>query len=298
MKKGLNRLAVVLTALILGCVLSAAATAKSTDVIKIGYFNWGDDLFTTHVVSYILTHDMNKKVKLISAAPAAAYQAVAAGDIDFHTDMWLPDTHADYFHKVAQKTIDAGAIYTRAAEGWAVPDYIPKSELNSIEDLKKPDVKKKLDGKIIGIDPGAGLMRLSAKSMKEYGLSKDGYTLVQSSGPAMTSALDNAIKNKQWIVVTSWNPHWMWARYHLRYLKDPKNVMTGMQRADIVIRHGFYTDHPHVYEMLDRILIPINDVEAGMFAAQKNGGDYGKAAEAYVKAHPKLVHYWVTGKID
>jgi glycine betaine/proline transport system substrate-binding protein len=43
--------------------------------------------------------------------------------------------------------------------GWAVPNYIPKNKLKNISDLKKPTVRKKLNSKITGIEPSAGLMK-------------------------------------------------------------------------------------------------------------------------------------------
>src|SRR3546814_9508889 len=55
-----------------------------------------------------------------------------------------------------------------------VPSYVPEGELGSIEDLQKDAVKEKLDNKIQGIDPGAGLMRLSKEAVEEYDLDELG----------------------------------------------------------------------------------------------------------------------------
>nr|WP_006524416.1 glycine betaine ABC transporter substrate-binding protein [Desulfoscipio gibsoniae] len=61
--------------------------------------------------------------------------------------------------------------------GWVVPDYV---DINSIEDMKDPKVRDKFDGKIYGIEPGAGIMQTSQHAIKDYGL--NGYKLVESSG--------------------------------------------------------------------------------------------------------------------
>jgi glycine betaine/proline transport system substrate-binding protein len=238
---------------------------------------------------------MGKEVKMIKADPAAVYQALGSGDIDFHTDAWLPDTHSDYYDKVAKNVVSLGPIYSRARLGWAVPSYVPKDKLNSIEDLKSEEVKDKLDGQIIGIGPGAGLTRLSKKAMDEYGLKDAGYNLVISSGSGMTAAVKRAIQRKQWVVATTWSPHWMFGRWDLRYLKDPKGVLGSIERADVLAREGFYREFPDVYEMLDRITIPIEDVQAGMDVGEKKS--YEEAAKQYVENHPKLVNFWITGKM-
>src|SRR3546814_3520334 len=99
----------------------------------------------------------------------------------------ISGTHADYMEKVAGDVIDLGPIYTGAKLGWVVPSYVPEGELGSIEDLQKDAVKEKLDNKIQGIDPGAGLMRLSKEAVEEYDI--DDYELVSASGAAMTAAL-------------------------------------------------------------------------------------------------------------
>jgi glycine betaine/proline transport system substrate-binding protein len=40
----------------------------------------------------------------------------------------------------------------------------------------------------------------------------------------MVASLDKAIRDKEWIVVTGWKPHFKWSQNDLKYLKDPKGV--------------------------------------------------------------------------
>jgi glycine betaine/proline transport system substrate-binding protein len=122
-----------------------------------------------------------------------------------------------------------------------------------------------------------------------------GYRLVVSSGSGMTAALKRAIRNEEWIVVTGWSPHWKFGRFDLRYIDDPKGVLGSIERADILAREGFYREFPEVYEMLDRISIPLSDVQAGMDVGERK--DYPTAAKQYVENHPKLVNFWITGEL-
>jgi glycine betaine/proline transport system substrate-binding protein len=269
--------------------------AEDNGVVEIGYFNWSDALFTSHLAKHIIQDKMGKEVEMTKADPAAVYQAVGSGDIDFHTDAWLPDTHSDYFDKTAGKVVNLGPVYSRASLGWVVPEYVSEDKISSIKDLKSEEVMNMLDGKVIGIGPGAGLTRLSKKAMDAYGLKDMGYNLVISSGSGMTAALKRAINNKEPVVVTGWKPHWKFGRWDLRYIDDPKGTLGDIERADIVARTGFYREHPNVHEMLDRMTVPLDQVQAGMDKGEQM--DYDKAAEWYVNNHEDRVNFWVTGEM-
>ncbi len=288
----MKRFVLLSLTLVLGISVASAANNKD-DVVEIGYFNWSDALFTSHVADYIIREEMGHKTEMTKADPAAVYQGIKSGDLDIHTDAWLPDTHSDYYQEVAKETVSLGPVYSRARLGWIVPDYVPEGKIDSIQDLKSEEVKNKLNGKIIGIDPGAGLTRLSKKAMEEYGLKDYGYELVISSGSGMTAALKRAINNDEWIVVTGWSPHWKFGRWDLRYIADPKGTLGGIERADIMARQGFYRENPDVYEMLDRMTIPLADVQKGMDVGEQSS--YDKAARQYVENHPDLVEFWITG---
>jgi len=281
--------------LAMGLGAASPAMAEDNGVVEIGYFNWSDALFTSHLAKHIIQDKMGKEVEMTKADPAAVYQAVGSGDIDFHTDAWLPDTHSDYFDKTAGKVVNLGPVYSRASLGWVVPEYVSEDKISSIKDLKSEEVMNMLDGKVIGIGPGAGLTRLSKKAMDAYGLKDMGYNLVISSGSGMTAALKRAINNKEPVVVTGWKPHWKFGRWDLRYIDDPKGTLGDIERADIVARTGFYREHPNVHEMLDRMTVPLDQVQAGMDKGEQM--DYDKAAEWYINNHEDRVNFWVTGEM-
>ncbi|MBU5899975.1 glycine/betaine ABC transporter substrate-binding protein, partial [Vibrio cholerae O1] len=77
----------------------------------------------------------------------------------------------------------------------AVPSY---SNINSIEDLKGK--ASEFDGKIIGIEPGAGLTaQTKDKMMREHGLDGE-YELVTSSTATMLTELTHKIGTKEEVV--------------------------------------------------------------------------------------------------
>jgi len=279
-------------------VFGAAGTAMAAnDTINLGYTNWVGAEFNTKLAQLTIEKNFDVKVKETNAAIALQFQGVASGDIDGMLMAWLPDTHADYWKKYKDQLNDLGPVFEGAKLGWVVPDYVPKDKLSSIEDLKNADVKKKLNGIIQGIDPGAGIMRLSKETVKDYGL--DDYKVRAASGPAMTAALARHIDNKKWIVVTGWTPHWMFGRFDLRFLDDPKGTLGGPQHVDILVRKGFKDDYPQINAYLKAMYIPLDTLQDYLYVAQQNADDHPDtmfeiAAKKFMEDQQDMIQKWVS----
>jgi glycine betaine/proline transport system substrate-binding protein len=286
----LRKLSTLLLSGVLALGLSGAAAAK--DKIKIGWTAWSDAEFVTKLAKRVLEERMGYEVELLQTDIAPQYQGLATGSIDIMLMSWQPGTHEDYLNKVGPKVVNLGLLYTHARLGWAVPNYIPESELKSIADLAKDSVRERLDGIITGIDPGAGLTRLSKQAIEDYGLN---YELQLSSGAGMTAALERAVRRNQWIVVTGWSPHWKFGAYDLRYLDDPKGALGSFERVHAVARKGFYQDQTEAAGFFSRMQIPIDDLQQAMYNAQETS--YEEAVGRYIETNEKRVDYWVTGRL-
>lgn len=283
-------------ALVVGTVVGTAAgsaVAQSGDPVRIGWTAWSDAEAVTRLAERVIEDRLGQEVELVLADVGLQYQGLAKGDLDAMLMAWLPGTHADYMERVGNQIVPLGILYTQARIGWVVPDYIPKEELSSVEDLAKPEVREKLAGRIQGIDPGAGLMQASEKTIEAYGL--DDYELVTASGAAMTAALKRAVDRDEWIVVTGWSPHWKFASWDLRYLDDPKGTLGGLERIHVMARKGFYQDHPEVAEFLARMYLPLDELQAIMHEATETS--YEEAVEKYIADNGDRIDYWVTGEM-
>ena len=267
----------------------SAAAAQSGKTVKIGWTAWSDAEFVTKLFKSLVEARTDYTVKLQMSAIGVQYQGVANGDLDAMLMAWLPDTHADYYDKFENDVENLGTLYEDARLGWVVPSYVPKDKLASISDLKKPGIADKLSGKIQGIDPGAGLMQLSNKTMDAYDLG-DSYRVVSASGAAMTAALSRAYDNKDWIVVTGWTPHWMFGKWDLRFLKDSKGTLGKAQHIDALGRDGFSEAYPQLAGVLANMHIPLADLQAAMYAARQSG--YDTAIADFVDSHSDLVDSW------
>lgn len=254
--------------------------------VRLAYVEWSDTIVATTIMAAVLKQ-AGYSVTTTPVSAAAMWQAVASGDADAMLAGWLPTTHAAYYAKLKDQVDLVGANVTGARLGWAVPDYVP---LQSIADLKGQGAT--VGNRVIGIDPGAGLMRASEKAIKDYDLSN--ITLVEGSDATMVAALKDAVTRKQPVVVTSWTPHWMWAAYQLKYMADPKGSLGGEETVNTVARKGLKADMPEAYAILSKFKLSLADEQALMMKNQASGVDPDKTAEAWVRENPDLVKSWTT----
>lgn len=281
-------------ALAMGAAALASTAAQAQErKINIGWTAWADAEAVTKLAQKVIQDRFGYEVELTLADIGIQYQGVATGKLDGMLMSWQPVTHQSYMEKVGKDVNDIGPVYTQARLGWVVPTYVPEDQVKSIEDLKKPEVQKKLGGKIQGIDPGAGLMRASEETIKQYGLEK--YELVSASEAGMLAALERAMRRDEWIVATAWSPHWKFAKWGLRYLEDPKGALGGLETVHKIFRKDFHQDHPEVYDFLNRMVLSMSDVEGIMAEAQETS--YEQAVDKFIKENKALVDYWVTGNI-
>lgn len=282
----MKRLVTLLAVLALVATLAVPSFAAGKKV-KLAYVEWDCAAASTNIVKAVLQERLGYDVEILPVAAAAMWQAVASGDVDGMVTAWLPITHADYLKRFKDKVEDLGPITGGAKLGWAVPSYVT---VDSITDLNKN--ADKFDGKIIGIDPGAGLMRVSEQALKDYNL--DNFELMEGSGATMTAALSNAIKNKKWIIVTAWTPHWMFGKWDLKYLKDPKGVLGNEEHIDTIVRKGLKEDMPEVYNVLKNFkYTDVNQLQTVMAWNQEPGSDRYENALRFIKENKAQVDGWL-----
>lgn len=289
MKSGMTHL-IGATAVAVGLAFGGVSSAQAADdPIVFGWTAWADAEFVTKTAQQLIEEHTDHTVELKMSAIGVQFQAVADGDLDGMLMAWLPDTHASYWERFQDDVVDLGTIYGGAKLGWAVPSYVSEDKVSSIDDLKKPEVIEMFGGKIQGIDPGAGLMQLSEKTIDAYKLGDD-YNLINASGAAMTAALARAEDRKEPIIVTAWTPHWMFGKWDLRFLKDSKGTLGEAQHIDAVVRKGFKEDYPKVANFLSNYHYKLDELQTAMYNAQNTS--YEQAVKEYIDSHPDQIKKW------
>ena len=272
---------------------SAERTAVAQrDDLRLGWSPWADAEVVSLMAEQLIETHYGVPVERVMADIGIQYQSVARGDLDLMLMAWLPGTHRDYWERVRDQVLDLGPMYSGKL-GWVVPDYVPANELNSISDLRDPNLAKRFGNRVQGIDPGSGLNQASEQALKSYRLAD--IELISASSAAMTAVLAQAIREQRWVVVTSWTPHWMFARYQLRFLEDPQGVFGGTERIHAVARLGLDKQFPKVTDFLSRFHIPDQELSAVLLNAQNTSAE--EAVMSYIKLHPERVRYWLSGEM-
>lgn len=271
--------------LALFCLALPARAADTAKKVRLVYVEWDCATATTHLVKAAL-EDKGYSVEALPVSAAAMWLGVSTGDADAALSAWLPATHADYYAKNKSKLVDLGPLVNGARLGWAVPDYV---QITSIAELK--DKGAMVGNQIIGIDPGSGIMRLSEKALEDYDLKN--MRLTEGSGASMAAALSEAIRRQKPIVVTAWSPHWMFGRWKLRYLDDPKKSLGGSESIHTIARKNLNTDLPEVYAFLDKFHYEsIDQLQTLMDWNSVKGADLMANARRFMKEHPALAASW------
>ncbi|MCS2609691.1 glycine betaine ABC transporter substrate-binding protein [Halomonas dongshanensis] len=267
-----------------GLATGSLAQAQEQDTIKLAYVEWSSEVASTNVVAAVL-EQAGYNVELTSLSAAAMFQALASGDADAIVAAWLPTTHADYMERIGDQVEDLGPNLDGTKLGLVVPAY---TDVDSIAELN--DNADRFNNEIIGIDPGAGLMALTEEAVDTYDLD---LRLRSGSDATMVAALSNAITNEEDIVITSWTPHWMFARWDLKYLEDPENAYGGAEQIHTVVRNGLEDDMPDAYAILDAFEWTPDQMGEVMLMNQEEGSDPAENAHKWVEENQDVVAQWL-----
>jgi glycine betaine/proline transport system substrate-binding protein len=288
MKKVFKKLllcSVLGTAMVTMMSTSVSATADTKPPIKIGYVEgWDDSVATSNVAARIIEKRLGYPVQLVPVAAGVMWQGVARGDLDATLSAWLPATHGAYWEQFKGKVTDLGTNFPDAKIGLVVPASVPE---NSVADLEAH--KADFNDRIVGIDAGAGVMKKADDAIKAYNLS---LTLMPSSGSAMTAELARRMNGSKPVVVTGWAPHWMFAKWKLKFLDDPKKVFGGAEHVDNVINPQLETKAAPVVAFLKKFQWKPGEIDSVMLATE-NGSKPTAAADAWIAAHAERVDSWV-----
>lgn len=268
-------------AAMLGLSMLPAHAQEKT--IKLGTMAWEDILPVSGVAKKVL-EDKGYTVDVTEFSEwGIAYAALTRGDVQVLVSE-IDYVAQDYWNKNKSRLEKVSVMSHGLYQAFAVPSYV---DINSIEQLN--DHADELGGKIIGIEPGSGLMRESADAIDQYGL--DDLQLVEGSTAGMTAALKAAVDRKEPIVVTLWDPTWMFQKFGMKFLEDPKKVFSPPQSYNVIAQKGFSEENPEAREILAGVFMPIDQVRA-INTEVSDGKAMDQAIADWIAANEGLIERW------
>lgn len=278
----------VIAVLILAAVAvmgTGGGDEEENEPIRFGYVLWEGEIASTNVMTLVL-EEAGFEVEMINTDAGIMYQSLASGDLDISVSAWLPATQANYWDVYGADIDDVGVNLEGCRIGLVVPTYM--TDVNSIYDLANNSGE--LQSRIVGIDPGAGMMTNTQDAIDQYGL--EGFDLLASSSAGMLSELTAAYDDEEFIVVTLWSPHWAFAEWDLKYLDDPLGVFGDEEFVHSLARTGFQADNPEAYAILERFSWTQEDIQSVM-SDIANGMDEVEAAQKWIDANRDKVDAWL-----
>jgi len=173
-----------------------------------------------------------------------------------------------------------GITYPEARTGFVVPQY---SSLKTVQDLKKYRYP------IVGIDSGAGVMQKARLAITKYNLPSQ---LLHLSEGEMTAHLEDSIKRRKEVVVTGWEPHWIFARYEVRFLEDAEKIFGENEKIYTISRLGIEEDHPRVVRFFERMQLSEKQLNSLVYYMRRNEDPIVGIRE-WIKKNEYVVNQWV-----
>jgi glycine betaine/proline transport system substrate-binding protein len=229
-------------------MFSAHAEEKS---ITMGTLSW-DDLTPITAVTKKVLEDAGYTVKVTTFAEwGIAFAALSKGDVQLLASQ-VNYISQDHWDKNKSRLEKLSAVSHGLYQSFAVPKYV---NIDSIDQLNAN--ADKFGGKIVGIEPGSGLMRDAKTAVGSYGLK---LKLVEGSTAAMSAAVKSATARKEWVVTTVWEPSEFMKKYDLKFLKDPKGVFPPPQTYYWLANKGFSAKYPVARELIAGVYLPLEDL--------------------------------------
>jgi glycine betaine/proline transport system substrate-binding protein len=261
-----------------GCAQKPAG--EENREVKMVYSDWSESVAITHLAAVLLEESMDYKVILKLANVEEVYREIAGKEADIFADAWLPETHQSYMDAYPGLIETIGITYPEAQTGFVVPEY---STLQSVADLKNYPYP------VIGIDKGAGIMQKAQLAIEKYALHN---RLLSLSEEEMIRHLEDSVRRRKDIVITGWEPHWIFARYNLRFLEDTYNIFGEKETIYTISRKGMEEDHPRAVRFFERMQLTERQLNSLVYHVRLSE-DPRQGVKNWINENEYIVNQWV-----
>jgi len=275
-----------------GANARATEAAPSTSNVRLGQISLSFYAVTGAVVQEVLER-LGHTVEVTQGSHAQIFPRLGAGEVDVLVAAWLPYGHAVYWSQYGDRAEQLAKLYGGARFAWMVPAYVPHSLVAQVDDLKAPEVLKRMDKTIQGTGKDSGNMIVSAQLMQAYALDQAGYKLQPGGLSDFHGAYERGIAAERWFVMPLWWPHWMNRAGTMRALEEPQQLLGPANDGVLVARKEWAAQAPpQTLAELKRIHLGLDAVAVMDYRVNVGKLHARDAARSWMREHADIVESW------
>lgn len=204
-----------------------STTALAADVV-IGVPNWPSVQATAHVLKVVLENKLGLTVELKSGSNKEVFEAMDAGTMHVHPEVWLPNVnHLKRQYVDARKTVKMHPSGPTGDQGMCVTrGTAQRTGIVNLKDLSKPEMARKFDtdgdgqGEVWIGAKGWGSTPIERVRARSYGYDET-MTLKVTEESVALADVNDAVKQDKDIVFFCYAPHHIFVTHELVVLKEP-----------------------------------------------------------------------------
>jgi glycine betaine/proline transport system substrate-binding protein len=307
--------------LVSGVALCLAGPALAADIV-IGVPNWPSVTVTAKILQNAIEQNLGLDVELQNGTNAIIFEAMDAGSMQIHPEVWLPNQQNLVDQFVTQKgsatiaTKSAGAFQGMCADKATSEKY----NITSIDDLTRPDVATLLDKDGNGKgDLWIGVTGWQSTNVEKIRAKSYGYDqtmdLRETDETIAYAEMDTIVKAGEPWVGFCYSPHYAFALQDLVRLKEPaydeakwkvaqpdqdpdwlKNSEASVAWPPLSIHVAYATalkaDFPDVAAMLENVQLTTDQLSEMTYALVIEKRDADEYAREWIDKHEDLVLSW------
>ena len=288
----------------------SSSIPESKDPIKIVINDWTGQHVSTKIAGEVLKK-MGYNVEYVSAGALPMLAAIAAGDLDFVTEVWTNNVNQFYHDGIASGDIIlVGELGLSPQEGWIYPPYMEEKcpglpNYMALYDCAmafgRADTFPK--GRLITYPADWGTRSKDVVAAIDMPF----IPIAGGSEGAMVAELQSAIKKKEPVISMFWQPHWIFATQEFNWVTwnpvdgpcqeetQKKDTACGFEQAKVVkiSSKQFKEKYPHAFKFLDAYTLN-NDIEnLGMLEIDVNGKKLEAWVDEWIAGNESVWQAWI-----
>lgn len=311
-----------LLALTCATALSAyGSTVLAADVV-IGVPNWPSVQATAHVLKVVLEDRLSLDVELQNGSNIAVLNAMDAGSVHVHPEVWLPN-----MENMKRKFVDGKKsikMHPNGATGLqamcVTKGTAERTGITELKELRDPEMAAKFDsdgngkGEVWIGARGWGSTPIEQIRARSYGYNKTMDLKIMEESAALAE-VDAAVAQDKDIVFFCYSPHHMFAQYDLVVLEEPAydpkkwvifepdptpgwmekssaGVAWDTARLQVSYAVSLEADQPEVAAMLANVTLDTDALTAMTYALAVENQDPSAYATQWVEDNAATVDSW------